>query len=152
MADEQAGMFARRGEKRCRLFWTSKSKKIRQAHQLFRISRRARSRRSLFVSGQEVACQLAAELSVRGLQVTGEATYVDDIPLPANTLYAAVVPSTHAHAKLLSVDPSEAIKVSTACDSGSPLGTRPPGEQIRKRGARVSENFCAFGAARICGA
>ncbi len=115
-------MFARRGEKRCRLFWTSKSKKIRQAQQLFRISRRARSRRS-FVSGQEVACQLAAELSVRGLQVTGEATYVDDIPLPANTLYAAVVPSTHAHAKLLSVDPSEAIKVSTACDSGSPLSS-----------------------------
>lgn len=46
-----------------------------------------------------------------GMQVTGEATYVDDIPLPANTLYAAVVPSARPHAKLLSVDTSEALKV-----------------------------------------
>jgi len=44
------------------------------------------------------------------MQVTGEATYVDDIPLPANTLYAAVVPSARPHAKLLSVDTSEALK------------------------------------------
>ena len=67
--------------------------------------------------------QVAVELSVWGAQVTGEATYVDDIPLPANTLYAAVVPSTRAHAKLLSVDASDAIKVITALDSGSPLGS-----------------------------
>ena len=68
--------------------------------------------------------QVAVELSVWGAQVTGEATYVDDIPLPANTLYAAVVLSTRAHAKLLSVDASDAIKVVTAFDSGSSLGRR----------------------------
>ncbi len=50
-------------------------------------------------------------MSLWARQVTGEATYVDDIPLPANTLYAAIVPSARPHAKLLSIDASEAIKV-----------------------------------------
>jgi xanthine dehydrogenase/oxidase len=40
-------------------------------------------------------------------QVTGEAIYVDDIPLPSNALHAALVTSTRAHARLLSVDTKE---------------------------------------------
>lgn len=44
------------------------------------------------------------------MQVTGEAAYVDDIPLPANTLYAAIVMSARPHAKLLSVDASAAVE------------------------------------------
>jgi xanthine dehydrogenase/oxidase len=38
------------------------------------------------------------------LQATGEARYVDDIPNPAGTLYAAVVTSTRAHAKIKNVN------------------------------------------------
>uniref|UniRef100_A0A182T8S9 Xanthine dehydrogenase n=1 Tax=Anopheles maculatus TaxID=74869 RepID=A0A182T8S9_9DIPT len=42
-------------------------------------------------------------------QVTGEAIYCDDIPKFANELYLAFVYSTKAHAKILSIDPSEAL-------------------------------------------
>lgn len=41
------------------------------------------------------------------LQTTGEALYVDDMAGPAGTLHAALVLSTVAHAKLLSIDASE---------------------------------------------
>nr|DBA27333.1 TPA: hypothetical protein GDO54_011493 [Pyxicephalus adspersus] len=41
-------------------------------------------------------------------QATGEAVYCDDIPHYENELYLAVITSTKAHAKLLSVDVSEA--------------------------------------------
>ena len=44
------------------------------------------------------------------LQVTGEAAYTNDIAVPSNTLHAVMVTSTKAHAKLLSVDTSEAEK------------------------------------------
>ena len=44
-------------------------------------------------------------------QVTGEAVYTDDMPSPVGTLYAGLVLSTKPHAKLLGVDPSEALKL-----------------------------------------
>jgi hypothetical protein len=44
-------------------------------------------------------------------QVCGEAVYVDDIKLPADALVAALVTSTRPHARLLAVDPSEALEV-----------------------------------------
>lgn len=44
-------------------------------------------------------------------QCTGEAQYTDDIPVQRNELYGAVVLSTKAHAKILSVDFSPAIKL-----------------------------------------
>ena len=45
------------------------------------------------------------------VQVSGEAMYVDDMPLPSNALHAAFVFSTRPHAKLLSVDSSAASTV-----------------------------------------
>lgn len=44
-------------------------------------------------------------------QTTGEAIYVDDMPKWTNELYLALVLSTRAHAKILSVDATEALKV-----------------------------------------
>ncbi|XP_063625134.1 xanthine dehydrogenase [Cydia splendana] len=43
-------------------------------------------------------------------QAAGEAIYCDDMPLAEGELYLAFVLSTKAHAKLLSVDPKEALK------------------------------------------
>ena len=45
------------------------------------------------------------------MQASGEATYVDDMPSLSNELYAGVVLSTRAHAKLLAVDASEAAAI-----------------------------------------
>ncbi|KAJ4844013.1 hypothetical protein Tsubulata_010790 [Turnera subulata] len=42
------------------------------------------------------------------LQVTGEAEYVDDIPMPSNGLHAALVLSRKPHARILSIDDSKA--------------------------------------------
>ena len=50
------------------------------------------------------------------LQACGEAVYIDDIPKRENELYLAFVLSTRAHAKLLKVDPSEALKESGVLD------------------------------------
>jgi xanthine dehydrogenase/oxidase len=44
------------------------------------------------------------------LQVSGEAVYTNDINMPSNTLFAALVTSTKPHAELVSVDISEAEK------------------------------------------
>ncbi|EFA09973.1 Xanthine dehydrogenase-like Protein [Tribolium castaneum] len=44
-------------------------------------------------------------------QATGEAIYLDDIPYFENELYLAFVTSTKAHAKILSIDPSEALEM-----------------------------------------
>ncbi|KAL1925143.1 uncharacterized protein VTP21DRAFT_26 [Calcarisporiella thermophila] len=44
-------------------------------------------------------------------QVTGEAIYIDDIPKQVGELYGALVMSEKAHAKILSVDPSEALEM-----------------------------------------
>lgn len=44
-------------------------------------------------------------------QATGEAVYIDDMPPFANELYAALVISSRAYAKILSIDESEALKV-----------------------------------------
>ncbi|KAK0141797.1 Xanthine dehydrogenase/oxidase [Merluccius polli] len=41
-------------------------------------------------------------------QATGEAVYCDDIPLYENELYVALVTSSKAHARILSIDKSEA--------------------------------------------
>src|SRR6185436_11971114 len=38
------------------------------------------------------------------LHVAGEARYVDDIPEPRGTLYAALGTSAHAHARVMSLD------------------------------------------------
>ncbi|PRP80730.1 hypothetical protein PROFUN_11470 [Planoprotostelium fungivorum] len=43
------------------------------------------------------------------LQASGEAKYTDDYPVPANTLYAAIVVSTCASGRLDTVDPSPAL-------------------------------------------
>ena len=43
------------------------------------------------------------------MQVTGEAIYVDDMPLPPGTLHAALIMSAKPHAKLLSVDTAPAL-------------------------------------------
>jgi xanthine dehydrogenase/oxidase len=48
---------------------------------------------------------------VSSIQVTGEALYTDDVPLPANALHAALVNSIRPHAKILSVNPSAALQV-----------------------------------------
>lgn len=44
-------------------------------------------------------------------QTTGEAIYLDDMPKWENELYLALVLSTKAHARILSIDPSEALKL-----------------------------------------
>jgi xanthine dehydrogenase/oxidase len=44
-------------------------------------------------------------------QATGEALYCDDIPKHENELYLALVLSTKAHAKIISVDASEALQL-----------------------------------------
>lgn len=49
-------------------------------------------------------------------QVTGEACYVDDMPKLANELYAVIVQSSEAHAKIVSVDYSEALAVPGVVD------------------------------------
>ena len=48
------------------------------------------------------------------LQATGEACYLDDIPKLQGELYAAVVTSSRAHAKI-SVDYGEAVKMEGVC-------------------------------------
>jgi xanthine dehydrogenase/oxidase len=45
------------------------------------------------------------------MQVTGEAIYVDDMPLPPKTLHAAMIVSSAPHAKLISVDTSPALSL-----------------------------------------
>lgn len=44
-------------------------------------------------------------------QATGEAIYNDDLPIAENELYLGFVLSTKAHAKLISVDPQEALSM-----------------------------------------
>ncbi|RIB09627.1 molybdopterin binding aldehyde oxidase/xanthine dehydrogenase [Gigaspora rosea] len=44
-------------------------------------------------------------------QATGEAIYVDDIPRIESELYSALITSQKAHAKILNIDPSQALKV-----------------------------------------
>lgn len=44
-------------------------------------------------------------------QATGEAIYCDDIPRFVGELYMAIVMSTKAHANIISIDPSEALKM-----------------------------------------
>jgi xanthine dehydrogenase molybdopterin-binding subunit B len=45
------------------------------------------------------------------VQATGAAVYVDDMPKVGNEVYGALVLSTRAHAKLLSVDASPALEM-----------------------------------------
>ncbi|PYI34458.1 xanthine dehydrogenase [Aspergillus indologenus CBS 114.80] len=49
-------------------------------------------------------------------QATGEAQYTDDIPTYQNELYGCMVLSTKAHAKLLNVDPTEALDIPGVVD------------------------------------
>lgn len=43
------------------------------------------------------------------IQVTGEAEYADDTPMPPNGLHAALVLSKKPHARIIKIDDSEAI-------------------------------------------
>ena len=52
-----------------------------------------------------------APLGDRGLHVRGESVYVDDIPLQAGTLFAAVFDSPVAHGKIKKLDLSQAEKM-----------------------------------------
>lgn len=45
------------------------------------------------------------------LQVSGEAAYTDDVKLSSDFLHCALVVSTKPYAKILSVDPTAALKV-----------------------------------------
>lgn len=45
------------------------------------------------------------------LQVTGEATYTDDVKLSPDALHGVLVASTRPFARVLSVDPSQALEV-----------------------------------------
>lgn len=52
------------------------------------------------------------ETRIDGLEkVTGAATFVDDIDFGPDLLHAAIVESPHAHARILSIDTSEALAV-----------------------------------------
>lgn len=46
---------------------------------------------------------------INSFQVTGEAEYTDDIPMPPNGLHAALVLSGKPHARILSIDESGAM-------------------------------------------
>ena len=50
------------------------------------------------------------------LQATGEATYIDDIPKRCDELYLAFVLSSRAHAKIVNVDASEALREAGVVD------------------------------------
>ena len=50
-------------------------------------------------------------------QVTGEALYTDDVPLPPGTLHAALVMSTRPHAKILSIEASAALQACAPCSA-----------------------------------
>ena len=41
--------------------------------------------------------------------VSGKAIYLDDMPLPPGSLHAVLVLSPHAHARVVSIDPSAAL-------------------------------------------
>ena len=58
------------------------------------------------------------------MQVTGEALYTDDVPLPANALHAKLVTSTRPHAKITSVDPSAALQAIPLCEALITLAAR----------------------------
>jgi len=54
---------------------------------------------------------------VSGLkQATGEAVYIDDMPRFEHEVYLALVLSSKAHAKILSIDPTEALKLDGVLD------------------------------------
>lgn len=53
------------------------------------------------------------------LQATGEAVYVDDIPRRDDEVYASFVVSSKAHARLIAVDPSEALQIPGVVDFAS---------------------------------
>ena len=56
-------------------------------------------------------CPIKSSAFQTVFQVTGEAVYTDDIPLPPRALHAVLVLSARPHARLLSVDASAALQV-----------------------------------------
>lgn len=78
-------------------------------------------------------------------KVTGSLKYVDDMKMP-RMLYVAVKRSPHPHAKILSIDPSEALRLKGVKDVIT-------GEFYTKRGGLYLEdkNFLAVGKARYRG-
>ncbi|TPX56250.1 hypothetical protein PhCBS80983_g04644 [Powellomyces hirtus] len=67
------------------------------------------------INGAEKALEGAVGTSIPHLaalkQVTGEAVYLDDIPVMGNEAYAAMVLSSEGNAAISSVDPSEALEM-----------------------------------------
>ena len=59
------------------------------------------------VPGEDVVGQPYRHLAA-DLQVSGEARYVDDMPLPPGALHAVLVVSAKPHARILSVDAAAA--------------------------------------------
>ena len=62
------------------------------------------------VAGEDVVGQPYRHAAA-DMQASGNAQYVDDIPLPPGTLHAAIVASPHAHARILSVDAAPALRI-----------------------------------------
>jgi len=54
------------------------------------------------------ACERIEDIAL----LTGGGRYLDDLPLPVGTLYAAVVRSPIAHGKIISVDAEQGLKIS----------------------------------------
>lgn len=72
-------------------------------------------------------------------QSTGQAQYTDDIPVQQNELFACMVLSTKAHAKILSVDPSAALEIPGVVDYVD--HTDLPNPQANWWGAPVSDEL-----------
>ncbi|XP_071527934.1 xanthine dehydrogenase/oxidase [Panulirus ornatus] len=82
-------------------------------------------------------------------QATGEAVYVDDMPTFQNELYAALVLSSHAHAKILNIDESEALKLEGVkgffCARDLPVERNKTGSTILDEEVFVSEKVTCVG-------
>ncbi len=78
-------------------------------------------------------------------QVTGEATYTDDMALPSGSLVGVCVTSTKPHAKLLKVDASKALEVRLARARTPPRRTH----CCCVRG-RAGKTDCRRGSSSVC--
>ena len=76
-------------------------------------------------------------------QATGEAIYVDDMPIYRDELYAAIVDSTRPHAEIVSIDISEAEKVEGFVDFVSVKDIPERGSNITGAVAALDEEVFA---------
>lgn len=87
------------------------------------------------------------------LQVTGEALYTGDIPLPATALHAALVCSTRPHARLLNVDVSEAESCAgfvAYLSSKDVTGSNKIGAVVKDEEIFATEEVHCVGAVSMC--